>query len=76
MMNETHKAYEELANAIVMQAVDDYRKAMKKLKTHPLDHVARSAKTSALKFFRSEWFKQLTDIDGEYFIRKLDEEVM
>ena len=58
--------YEELANAIVLQAVNDYRFASKK---------KESAKQVALvQFFRSKWFAVLTNIDGRLLEQKLKEE--
>lgn len=33
-------------------------------------------KEECLRFFRSGWFKALTEIDPEYLIKKLDEEVV
>ena len=52
-----------LANAIILQAVNDYR--------------ARSDKRSfgeIERFFRSEWFAMLTKLDGEALLEKLREE--
>ena len=58
--------YEELANAIVLQAVNDYRLARKK---------KESAKQVALvQFFRSKWFAVLTNIEGRLLEQKLKEE--
>lgn len=74
-IKETHNPYEELTNAIIIQAVYDYRKAIAELKTHPFNHTARGTRVSVLKFFRSEWYRQLTDIDGELIIKKLNAEV-
>lgn len=58
--------YEKLANAIILQAVSDYRAAKK----------ARNKREQAevLRFFHSQWFGVLTEIDPEYLIRRLDEE--
>lgn len=74
-IKETHNPYEELANAIIIQAVTDYRKAKAELKRHPFNHTARGTRMSVLNFFRSEWYRQLTDIDGELLIKKLNAEV-
>ena len=59
--------YRLLAEAIVLQAVKDYRKALK------CDH--RSTKRECERFFRSGWFKRLTTIDGEDLIQRLRSEV-
>lgn len=63
---DTETAYENLANAIVLQAVKDYRAAKKRKNSANIGIIR--------KFFRSDWFRTLTDIDGEWLIRKLDEE--
>ena len=55
--------YKELANAIIIQAVKDYRRT-----NMPQAH--RELK----RFFRSEWFSLLSDIDGEMLIQKLEKE--
>jgi len=67
--------YERLANAIVLQGVWDYRKALKKLKKNPKDEEVVKAISQIEKFFRSGWYQLLTSIDGEFLINKLREEV-
>ena len=67
--------YEKLANAIVIQAAKDYRAAARKLKRNPRNHLAQAEIDSIERFFRSDWYKCLTEIDGEMLIRKLKEEV-
>jgi len=68
-------AYEGLANAIILQAVKDYRKAIKTLKRHPRYEPAKAVKAEVEGFFRSEWYRTLTAVDGEMLIRKLQEGV-
>jgi hypothetical protein len=68
--------YENLANAIILRAVRDYRKALKKLAKFPDDIIAMSRKQEVERFFRSRWFKVLTSLDPEMLIRKLNAEVM
>ncbi len=64
--------YDELANAIIVQAAKDYRKACvgkrSKTKTNEIKQIE--------KFFLSEWFTTLTSADGEMILKKLQEEVM
>ena len=67
--------YERLANAIVLQAVADYRMALKKIKAHPRNRQAIDEALEIEKFFRSGWYQMLTSVDGEFLIRKLQEEV-
>ena len=66
--------YENLANAIVLQAVKDWRTAVKHLKHHPKSESSLMTKAETERFFRSEWFTTLTSVDGEVLLRKLKEE--
>lgn len=67
--------YQNLANAIVLSAVTDYRKALHILFLYPKDKVAKSEKKQIEQFFRSGYYKLLTSVDGEMLISKLNEEV-
>lgn len=58
--------YQNLANAIVCAAADDYRTALK-TGNGPL-------KDEVLSFFQSDWFKVLTKINAESLIGFLDKE--
>ncbi len=73
--NLAEDPYERLANAIVLQAVADYRVALKKIKAYPKNREAISEALEIEKFFRSGWYSQLTDVDGEYLIRRLQDEI-
>ena len=73
--NLAEDPYERLANAIVLQAVDDYRKALKAVKRNPSSRAAIDEALSIERFFRSGWYSTLTSIDGEYLIRRLQEEI-
>ena len=55
--------YENLANAIVLQAVRDYRR-----------NDNRDNRISIERFFRSDWFKVLTKVDGDWLIQTLRKE--
>ncbi|WP_041223284.1 hypothetical protein [Dehalococcoides mccartyi] len=55
--------YQELANAIVLQAVKDYRL-----------HDNEQELASIERFFRSDWFSVLTNVDPEILITKLRKE--
>jgi len=73
--NLAEDPYERLANAIVLQAVADYRVALKKIKAHPKNREAISEALEIEKFFRSGWYSILTDVDGEYLIQRLQDEI-
>ncbi len=66
--------YRILADAIILQAVNDYRKARKKLLEKDKDVEALRDYLDVEMFFRSSWFQVLTFIDGDYILRKLHEE--
>ena len=67
--------YERLANAIILQAVTDYRVALKKIKANPRNKDAIAEALQIERFFRSGWYSTLTSVDGEYLIRRLQEEI-
>lgn len=66
--------YENLANAIVLQAVKDWRSAVRKLKKRPRYDPARQMKDECERFFLSDWFEALTSVDGGMILRKLKQE--
>ena len=57
--------YERLANAIIIQAVKDYRHTR-----NPADRVELE------RFFRSEWFSVLSKLDGEVLLAQLQKEAV
>jgi hypothetical protein len=67
-------AYENLANAIILLAVKDYRQALKLLSKNPHSRSAMAAVNEMERFFRSDWYETLTSVDGGMLIRKLREE--
>ena len=67
-------AYENLANAIILLAVKDFRQALKLLSKNPHSRSAMAAVNEMERFFRSDWYETLTSVDGEMLIRKLREE--
>ena len=73
--NLTEDPYERLANAIILQAVTDYRAALKQIRRNPKNQEAIDEAMRVESFFRSGWYSQLTAVDGEYLIRRLQDEV-
>ncbi|WP_414733864.1 hypothetical protein [Acetobacterium carbinolicum] len=81
--------YESLVNAIIIQAVKDYRKAIRFLKHHPPtpdldnDPQKKALRDKVIKnenergaverFFRSGWFEMLSSLDGEVLLKKVCE---
>lgn len=66
--------YENLANAIILSAVKDYRKVLKRLSLNPNSKGAAADAASLERFFFSGWFEILTDLNPEYLVRRLKEE--
>ena len=67
--------YQDLANAIILMAVKDYRDALKKLMKRPRYGPAKDMKNEVERFFRSDWYRELTSVDGKVLIKKLQAEV-
>ena len=67
--------YTELANAIVIQAAKDYRKALKTLKRYPRYEPAKAVVAEVEEFFRSDWYRMLTSVDAEMLMRKIRREM-
>ena len=63
-----------LANAIVIQAAKDYRTALRHVRRKPDSKTARAEVSELERFFRSEWYRYLTNVNGEALMKKLKEE--
>ena len=64
--------YRDLANAIVLQAVEDYRNALngRSYNRYSPDRVIIELEN----FFHSEYYQTLTKVNGDYLIELLKEE--
>lgn len=71
---DIQKGYEDLANAIILQAIRDYRVALRVLHKYPNDSSAQYQVKDIERFFRSEWFSVLTSACPEEIIRKIRQE--
>ncbi|MCM1463079.1 MAG: hypothetical protein NC084_10245 [Bacteroides sp.] len=67
--------YKELANAVILQAVEDYRKWTKEYSDSRDDRKLRKALVELKEFFCSEWFTMLTNLDGEQLLSRLKAEL-
>lgn len=108
-MNDTMDSYQLLSNAIILQAIDDYKKnpkiiAAREKKLHKLKQVLEAVKKTGIendikkaaarvekaeksimlakedqrdieRFFRSSWYRMLTNVDGEIILNYLHKEV-
>ena len=60
-----NRAYEDLANAIIVQAINDYANADKREDiTDP-----QQTRNEIIAFFRGKWITCLTTVDPEYLLR-------
>lgn len=63
--------YENLANAIVIQAAEDYMSALKRLRKNRSNDAAMQEALQLERFFHSGWFGVLTSVDPDFLIREL-----
>ena len=67
--------YEALGNAVVIQAVKDYREAVHKLSRGKKNTIAESMKQECETFFQSPYFNVFTQLDGKALLSQLEKEV-
>ncbi len=63
--------YEMLAAAVVERAVLDYKQALENIRTKYNVLEAQNVIRNLERFFRSEWFSILSDLDGEMLVQQL-----
>ena len=67
--------YENLANAIIIQACKDYRKAYKRyLRRYRSTDKPDAELVEFERFFRSDWYRTLTSVDGEMIMERIRKE--
>ena len=71
------RSYENLIEAVIMEAAKDYRKAYKHRNAKRInDRNAARRDLAALEyFFTSGWFAFLSDADGAYIMYRIRQEV-
>ena len=65
------EAYERLAAAIVVQAVKDYKGALRKEARGKATDSTQGTIVSCEHFFKSEWFEMLSDLNGVALMEKV-----
>lgn len=69
---------ELLARGIIVCASKDLKFALKKLKNKNLNPLKRFKYETRVKecrlFFRGQWIKELTNLDGEWLLQKIEED--
>ena len=75
-MTESDNPYANLANAIILQAVKDFRKCIKvgKRNGRNKEQAIREMR-KIVEFIKSPWFRVLTNLDPQILLKKLEEEV-
>ena len=67
--------YQDLANAIIILATKDYRRALKRFMILPSSDSTKYEIKQLETFFQSDYYKLLTSLDGEILMEKLKQEV-
>lgn len=67
--------YQALENAVVVQAVKDYRDAVHKLSRGKKNMAAETMKKECERFFKSSDFNIFTQLDGKVLLSQLEREV-
>ena len=72
ILSPEDKAYVDLADAIIVRAVNDYRNALRGVSYNhnPPEIIIKKLE----KFFHSKWYRTLTKLNADYLICKLKEE--
>lgn len=66
--------YENLANAIIIRAAKDYKKAYKRTLRRRRSKEAEDEVAELEEFFRSSYYRTLTNVDGEMLMERLRKE--
>ena len=72
---ENPDCYENLANAIVLQAFKDYKRTLWKLSQDPHDIVAAGNRRKLEHFFDSNWYRLLTDVNADVLVGEAKRQV-
>lgn len=64
---------QRLANAVIILAAKDYRAELKKQKRNPYSKAVKMELARIEDFFHSDWYKVLTDADGDMILQGLRE---
>ncbi len=71
----TDEGFHALANAIILQAISDFKGAYIILKKYPDSKGAAAEVKDITKFFCSEYFTLLTNVNGPALLRKIKEDL-
>lgn len=68
--------YENLANAIILQAAKDYIHAVRMVKRRKNAHDVLQEALQIEVFFHSPWYGTLTQVEADYLIERLRKEAV
>jgi hypothetical protein len=74
-MQYLQENWEDLANAIILSAVEDYTGAYKRLLRHPTNRAAKKEVAELEEFFFGDWYAMLSNVDPHYLLNKLQEAI-
>ena len=75
MSETTASNWRDLADAIIIQAASDYRKAHYRNSKHPHQVDTLREIHSLERFFLSKWFATLTTLDGKQLLHNLKKDI-
>lgn len=64
-------SYGKLTNAIIIQAVKDFRAAYRRYLRNPDKKEYQDEVAAQGRFFVSDWYASLTDVDGTALLKKV-----
>ena len=67
--------YQKRARAVILQAVKDCRPAYRRLKRYLDDRQAQKTVREITRFFCSQYFEGLTDLDGPALLHRIMKEI-
>ena len=70
-----NEAMEDLAIAIIVNVANNYREALRSQKRNPLNKEIWSRVQELEGFFCTDWYKTLTNVDGDYIVSRIKREV-
>ena len=68
------KNVEDLANAVIVQAANDYLESKKQIYQYGETFNSRSQLNDAVKFFKSDWYEMMTSVSSRKIMRTLDKQ--
>ena len=75
MSKTADRNWQDLANAVIVQAAKDYRIAQYRNMKRPEQENTLREIRSLETFFRSKWFAVLSNLDGKRLLRDLREQM-